>query len=109
MKTLPLNNTPYSRREFHVNDDEFVVNEVQDVSPILDFNKERQNHGHNPKAEMRHAASVPMAVWNEWMKEFVSTRKIPWTHAPNEVRRAFMAEKLNDPNNGYLRTWKGKL
>lgn len=39
----------------------------QDVSPILDRNKEAQSESFDKRSEMWHAASIPNVVLMEWM------------------------------------------
>lgn len=109
MKDIKLGSTPYSEKTFHVNDDEFVISQSQNVSPILDENKRLQNEFLNSKANFRKAASIPVVVWEEWMKEF--TKKYGWNYmkAPKKYREKFIKAKLNDPDNAFLRVWKGKL
>lgn len=50
-------------------DGKIIVQRSQDVQRILDFNKERNIEGHNPKSDMRLAGSIPFVVVEMWMKE----------------------------------------
>jgi hypothetical protein len=54
---------------YHWEDGKLVVNRSQDVSDILDFNKERNIDGHNRKSDMRLVGSIPYVVIEMWMKE----------------------------------------
>lgn len=93
----------------HSKEGELVIERVQDVKGILDANKAAQAAGHNPKAAMRHAASIPPVVFEAWMKEFKQRHKKNYFAAPKSAQEAFMKEKLNDPDNKFMRTWQGKL
>lgn len=109
MKTLPLSNNGATETKFHVNDDEFVIETVQDVQPILEQNRIMQNDTHNPKAIGRHAARIPVTVMQQWMKDFKAIHKIPYYQAPAELRDQFRRQRLNDRDWAKLRTWQGKL
>lgn len=50
-------------------DDKLIINRSQDISDILDFNKERNIDGHNRKSDMRLVGSIPFVVIEMWMKE----------------------------------------
>jgi hypothetical protein len=58
---------------FHrLHDDEWVYETIQDVEPILDANKEAQNHGMpaDPFAGVaRHVARIPMIFAQKWYNE----------------------------------------
>jgi len=45
------------------------VSRTQDIQRILDFNKERNIEGHDPKSDMRLAGSIPFVVVEMWIKE----------------------------------------
>lgn len=109
MKTLKLNDTPYSEKNFHVNDDEFVISQKQNVTPILETNKRLQNESLNSKANFRKAASIPLVLYEEWMKEFQKKHGVRYQSAKKEQQEKFMKAKLNDPDNAFLRVWKGRL
>ena len=50
-------------------DGKVIIHRTQDVSRILDFNKERNIDGHNRKSDLRLVGSVPFVVIEMWMKE----------------------------------------
>ena len=83
-----------------------VVRRVQDAAPILDHVKSANV---NMKSGMRHAASIPMVVYEQWDKEFQQQYNRPLMSAAPEDRQKFMKRKLNDPDNALFRTWKGNL
>jgi hypothetical protein len=99
----------FSEVTFNHDATEAVVRNVQDVAPILDHNKARQNESHNTKAAGKLAASIPHVIWTEWMREFRKTHGKEYGQSPNEVRQAFIKLKLNDRDNAFLRVWQGKL
>ena len=68
----------------------------QDVSPVLDYNKEQQSESFDKRAEMWHAAKVPTVVMMEWMTKYGVEL---WNPDHKEgVRRL-----LNHPDYRYLR------
>lgn len=109
MKKLLLKDNGTSQTHFHVNDDEVVIQTVQDVQPILDFNHERQSMEPNRKSNFRHVASIPTTVLTGWIKEFKLMHGVGYHQAEPEQREAFMKRKLNDRDNSRLRTWQGRL
>ena len=50
-------------------DDKIVVSRSQDVTSILDFNREKQIDGHNVKSGMRHVAGIPFIVLEQWLMD----------------------------------------
>lgn len=108
MKTRVLEKGAGKETRFHTDDDSFVIETVQDVQPILEQNKKLLNSSPNRKANMRHVASVPNVVNEEWKKEFKRKTGLNPDWSP-EPWLKFVTAKLNDPDNGFLRTWKGKL
>jgi hypothetical protein len=57
------------KTSYKTEDDKLIVSRSQDVSAILDFNKEKQIDGHNRKSDMRHVTSIPFVVAEMWLKE----------------------------------------
>ena len=49
---------------------ETFVRYEQDVSPILDYNKEMQADGFDKRSDMWHAAKVPNVVAMEWLTKY---------------------------------------
>lgn len=86
--------------------DSLVVMTSQDVTPILDRNKELANpglhgDGYSPSRDLRRAASIPLIVVHQWFREGINVYdQNDWP----AVKR-----KLNDPEYAYLRTAPGKL
>ena len=87
---------------FHSNADEteFTINTYQDCEPILEENKKSYNaYGDlltpGKAGEGVRVASIPLNVWNQWMKE---------TNGEIQRDHNLMKRYLNDPDNKYLRT-----
>ena len=93
-----------------VSDTAFNVLRTQDVSAILDKNKEDQNdssfnNGYTPSRDMKHVARIPLIVLEQWAKEAgIEKRKIYGKEMNEIIRR-----KLNDPDNKFLRTGLGEV
>lgn len=68
----------------------------QDVSPILDHNKESQAEGFDKRSEMWHAAKIPSVIILEWMTKY-GVNLWDKNHAP-AVKRL-----LNSDEYRYLR------
>lgn len=49
---------------------ETFIRYEQDVSPILDYNKEMQAEGFDKRSDMWHAAKVPNVVAMEWLTKY---------------------------------------
>ena len=49
---------------------ETFIRYEQDVSPILDYNKEMQAESFDKRSEMWHAAKVPNIVAMEWLTKY---------------------------------------
>lgn len=94
---------------FHDEDNQLIVKTEQDVEPILNENKALQNMEQNKKANFRKAASIPMVIWDAWMKEFKQKHGKEYAHCDRQTRERFIKAKLNDPDNAFLRTWQGTL
>lgn len=76
----------------------------QDVEPILELNQKLYNledRGWSQSGEWRRAASIPLVVAEQWMREGVNVFKRE--HWPA------VARKLNDPEWRKLRTAPGRL
>lgn len=54
---------------YKTEDNKLIINRSQDVSAILNFNKEKQIDGHNRKSDMRHVGSLPFVVVEKWINE----------------------------------------
>jgi hypothetical protein len=83
---------------FSTSDDEdtWHVRYEQDTSPILDTNKSQQADGFDRRADMWHAARIPIVVMMDWKHKHGVEAWNP--HHKDGVRRL-----LNDPEYRYLR------
>lgn len=83
---------------FEEDDKSFTLTRWQDAEPILNNNKNEFNSGvNNPthSALGRKVASIPITVWENWMKE---------TNGEIQNNPTLLAKYLNDPDNKYFRT-----
>lgn len=78
--------------------EEMAIHRVQDVEPILDQNKRLQNDGTgwSPSRELKRKASIPLVVWELWLKEGMPEG--------GKEQRDFINRKLRDPDYRWLRT-----
>ncbi|CCE00924.1 hypothetical protein [Bradyrhizobium sp. STM 3809] len=79
-----------------------VIEQVQDVAPILDWNSEaRREEQHSDWG--RHVARIPNVIYVKWLNEEYArgnTRLRPFTPEFDEI----VQKKLGDPDWAYLRT-----
>jgi len=84
--------------------DEYVIKRSQDVSGILEDNKEAfNNYSANTKegGMGRRIASVPFVIVEQWLKEGINVMN------PSENDRVKMMAKLNSNEYQFLRTAPG--
>ena len=76
----------------------------QDVSRILDANKAQQTDapGRFKDDLMNHVARVPLVMYEKWLAELPKD-------ADEKTKKAHIRKKLNDPENAFLRTRKGRI
>lgn len=81
---------------YNEENDSFALTYSQDVDPILDANKEDQTENFDRRADLWHAARIPVGIQYEWLvKHGVNL----WDKNHKEgVKRL-----LNDPEYRYLR------
>lgn len=97
--------------EFQIIDqDTFTVKRSQDVQYILDRNAHDRNDssfndGYTPGGDMKHVARIPVVILELWAQEAGIPKNEVMGRKMMEVIRA----KLNDPDNEFLRTGKGKI
>lgn len=73
---------------------------VQDVEPILELNKARQNEAPTQSDWGRHIGTIPNVILVKWLYEEGAN---VWRMSSDEFGR-FIRRKLNDPDWRYLRT-----
>ena len=93
--------TPERRTDIHFDevDKTFTLNTVQDAQPVIDENKRRMNEYGDKltpgkRGEWHHAASIPVTVWEQWMKE---------TNGAVEKDNKLLARYLNSPEFKYFK------
>lgn len=104
-KLLDANGGVVSTFHYDEMEDKTVVQQVQDVEPILENNKALQtfNDGYSPSREFRRVASIPLVIAQQWMKE----DGINWLALPRREKGAYLRKKLSDPDYRFLRTSGG--
>ena len=88
---------------FEESADRFTITKTQDAQPILDQNARERNEGANNSTSTamgRMVASIPLVVWQNWMKE-----------TNGEIQRdpAVLAAYLNNPDNAYFKTHNSRI
>jgi len=76
---------------------QFHINHVQDVEPILEANKRLANEPRKDAGHWRHLAEIPLVVWWTWQREGVTRDK-------TAIRK-----KLDDPEWRYLKSSRKRL
>lgn len=81
-----------------------TVSISQDCQRILDNNKELENHtdGYSKSRELRRVASIPLAVYEKWMRE----DGVNLMRMPKEEKKVYLKLKLDDPDWKHLNTAK---
>ena len=83
------------KSEFITQDDKNIYHTQQNVQPVIDQVKVFSDN--TPGKTFRHAAEIPMVVWNKALREGWHSDKVAWK------------KWLNDPDNKAFRVWKGKI
>lgn len=89
---------------FHLdsNGNDFAVEHVQDVAPILEHNKKLRSM--EQKSDWgRHVASIPNVIMARWLYEEYERGNVSIRMFGPEMD-ALVERKLKDPNWAYLRT-----
>jgi len=97
MKTI-LDQTEHTKTVYEESANQVTLTTHQDAQPILDRNAYERNNQVNAKANTslgRKVASIPLVVWQNWMKE---------TNGEIQKDPKVLARYLNDPDNAFLRT-----
>ena len=96
-----IQQTPERRTDMHFDevDNTILFNTVQDVTAVLEENKRRMNaYGDKltmgKRGEWHHAASIPVTIWERWMKE---------TNGAIEKDSKLLARYVNDPDFKYFK------
>ncbi len=97
MKTI-FDQTEHTKTVYEESADQVTLTTHQDAQPILDRNAFERNNQINDSANSalgRKVASIPLVVWQNWMKE---------TNGEIQKDPKVLARYLNDPDNSFLRT-----
>jgi hypothetical protein len=86
------------------------VNRSQDISSIVSANTAEQNAigNNNWKGDMHKVASIPVIVWEQWIRE-LQAKNAQSSDPAHNSNRTFLIGKLNDYNYSKLRTKKGRV
>jgi hypothetical protein len=86
-------------------DNKVIVQQTQDVTEILDYNKRMQAENVGKRfGDMAHVARIPASIVMEWKQKYGID-----VMAPSPEDKARMLALLNDPDYAFLRTRGGKL
>ena len=102
MKTI-FDKDEYTTTTFEESADSFTLTRHQDAQPIIDQNALERNSGANNSTRTalgRKVASIPLVVWQEWMKE---------TNGDIQNDPLLLAKYLNDHANQKLRTHNSRV
>ena len=97
MKTI-FDQTEHTKTVYEESADQVTLTTSQDAQPILDRNAYERNNQVNANADSvfgRKVASIPLVLWQEWMKQ---------TNGEIQKDPTLLAKYLNDPDNAFLRT-----
>jgi hypothetical protein len=86
-----------------------TVEVQQDIGGLMDSIKEMRAQSFNPKAIGRVAGQIPIALYEQWGREFKGIHGITMLAADSKTRQRFIASKLNSSEYSKLRVWEGKL
>lgn len=91
-----------SRVHYQPSDEEMILEDKQDVQPVVDVNKEdlKVSDGRFNLDGKTHVARIPLVIWQQWMKE---------TNGDIATDDDLLKEKLNDPDNRAFRSHPGRL
>lgn len=87
----------------HEYDGKLTFQRVQDVEPILDFAHAQRVAGDVGSSEMRHAASLPMVV----VEQYCNTNGISFNEFMADTKH--VNAMLNDPVLRPFRIWEGRV
>jgi hypothetical protein len=91
---------------WHADSDDWAQEQVQFAAPILDLNKEAQNHcdPYNGERDVRMVARIPLIIIAKWRNELGIDY---WSRDPDMQRK--VDALLNDPEWRWLRTDTGTI
>jgi hypothetical protein len=89
--------------KFHFHDGNMTVQRTQDCTPIAERMKALHNGGHHGSSEMKHAASIPFVI----IEDYCNKNNITFHECMSN--KEHMRRMLNDPDLSAFRVWKGKV
>ncbi len=89
--------------KFHFHDGKMTVQRTQDCTPIAEFTKTKHNAGMYGSSEMKHAASIPYVIIEDYCNKYDITFHECMAN-PVHFRRM-----LNDPDLKAFRVWPGAV
>ena len=84
---------------FHEPTKEFAIEHIQDIQPLVDYNKNLQENDHLMSDELRLSARIPMTVYYEWKSKF-------GVDVFNPNHKEGVKKLLNSADYRYLKTTK---
>ncbi len=91
------------QRDWYLDGDDLIINNTQDIAPILKKNIDFQNthDGYTPSKDLKYVAEIPQVIIEKWLKEGVNFYdKNDWP----EIKK-----RLNSSEYSYLRTGLGRI
>ena len=95
IKRTTLDLTKTIKSEFITEDDRHIYHTAQNVNPVIEHVSKLREF--QPGKHLRHAAEIPMVIWNKALREGWHNDKKAWKRF------------LNDPDNKAFRVWQGRL
>lgn len=89
--------------QFHMHDGKMTVQRTQDCGPIAEHCKQAQNEGRHGTSEMKHAASIPYVI----LEQYCNNHNITFRECM--LDKVHMKRILNDPGLQAFRIWPGKV
>ena len=84
---------------FHEPTQEFAIEHIQDIQPLVDSNKNLQENDHLMRDELRLSARIPLTVYYEWKNKF-------GVDVFNPNQKEGVKRLLNSADYRYLKTTK---
>jgi len=104
--TLPNDDGTVDTIEYDEGEDRFIVGSHQDVRPVLDQVAARNSDGTggwSPSRNYRLRASIPNALYDEWLREMYRLKIPAWN---KKERDAFLKRKLAEHERLLVSTGK---
>ena len=86
-----------------LDEDKIIVSSVQDAQPILDFCRDKRSSGKVGSSEMKHAASFPQVV----IENYMNRTGVSWGEFLRD--KTHIRRLLSDPDLKHFRVWDGRV